>query len=52
MDQKEEKKKPIKDPMRYEKVQGGYENLTKVIFRTQISNLFKDLTEKMVELKN
>lgn len=49
---KEKKEVKIKDPMRYERVQQGYEGLTKIIFRTQTSKMFTELTKKMVELKN
>lgn len=40
-----------KDPIRYPKVQGGYESLCKVAFEVQLKSLFKDLTKKMVEIK-
>lgn len=44
--------KKTKDPVRYPKVQNGYENLSKVIFSTQLNSLMKDLTVSMVKMKN
>ena len=41
-----------KDPIRWPKVQCGYESLSQVIFATQVDNMFQDLTKKMVEIKN
>lgn len=40
------------DPMRYPKVQEGYEGMAQVIFSTQINNTLMDLTKKMVEQKS
>lgn len=37
------------DPMRYPKVQEGYEGMAQVIFSTQINNMLMDLTKKMVQ---
>lgn len=39
-------------PMRYPKVQEGYEGMAQVIFSTQINNMLMDLTKKMVEQKS
>ena len=39
------------DPMRYPKVQEGYEGMAQVIFSTQINNMLMDLTKKMVSQK-
>lgn len=44
-------KNHVKEPLNYPKVQAGYENLSQVIFATQINDMFADLTKKMVELK-
>lgn len=41
-----------KDPIRWPKVQCGYENLAQVIFATQVDNILQDLTKKIVKLKN
>lgn len=40
----------IKDPIRYPKVQCGYEGLTQVMFATQTNNMMKDLVDKMIEI--
>lgn len=40
------------DPMRYPKVQEGYEGMAQVIFSTQINNMLMDLTKKMVSQKS
>lgn len=40
------------DPMRYPKVQEGYEGMAQVVFSTQINNMLMDLTKKMVEQKS
>ena len=40
-----------KDPIRYPKVQCGYEGLTQVMFATQTNNMMKDLVDKMIEIK-
>lgn len=40
------------DPMRYPKVQEGYEGMVQVIFSTQINNMLMDLTKKIVEQKS
>lgn len=39
-----------KDPIRYPKVQCGYEGLAQVIFATQTNNMMKDLVNKMIEI--
>ncbi len=39
-----------KDPIRYPKVQCGYEGLTQVMFATQTNNMMKDLVDKMIEI--
>ena len=39
-------------PMRYPKVQEGYEGMAQVIFSTQINNMLMDLTKKMVSQKS
>jgi hypothetical protein len=44
-------KSHVKEPLNYPKVQAGYENLSQVIFATQINDMMADLTKKMVELK-
>lgn len=44
-------KNHVAEPLNYPKVQAGYENLSQVIFATQINDMFADLTKKMVELK-
>lgn len=43
--------KKTKDPVRYPKVQNGYEDLSKVIFSTQMNSLLRDLTKEMVKIK-
>lgn len=39
-----------KDPIRYPKVQCGYEGLAQVIFSTQTSNMMADLTKEMLNI--
>lgn len=41
-----------KDPIRWPKVQCGYESLAQVMFATQTDNMLKDLTKEMVKIKN
>lgn len=40
----------VKDPIRYPKVQCGYEGLTQVIFATQTNNMMKELTKEMLSI--
>jgi hypothetical protein len=40
----------VKDPIRYPKVQCGYENLAQAIFVTQTNNMFKDIVKEMVDI--
>lgn len=39
-----------KDPIRYPKVQCGYEGLAQVIFSTQTNNMIADLTKEMLNI--
>lgn len=39
-----------KDPIRYPKVQCGYEGLAQVIFSTQTNNMMADLTKEMLNI--
>lgn len=39
----------VKDPIRYPKVQCGYENLSQVMFAVQMDNLMQDLTKEMLK---
>lgn len=41
----------VKDPIRYPKVQCGYENLAQAIFVTQTNNMFQDVVKEMMDLK-
>ena len=41
-----------RDPIRWPKVQCGYENLAQVIFATQTNNMLQDLTKEIVKIKN
>lgn len=45
-------KHKTKDPIRYPKVQCGYEGVSQVIFATQVNEMFVELTKEMVQLKN
>lgn len=40
----------VKDPIRYPKVQCGYEGLSQVIFTTQVNNMMKDLTKEILDI--
>lgn len=40
----------VKDPIRYPKVQCGYEGLAQVMIATQTNNMMKELTEEMLNL--
>lgn len=40
-----------RDPIRWPKVQCGYEGLANTIFKTELDNMFMDLTKEMVQLK-
>jgi hypothetical protein len=40
----------VKDPIRYPKVQCGYEGLAQVIFATQTNNMMKELTKEMLSI--
>lgn len=44
-------KRHTKDPIRWPKVQCGYENLSQVIFATQFDNLLQDLTKEIIKIK-
>ena len=39
-----------KDPIRYPKVQCGYEGLAQVIFSTQTNNMMTDLIKEMLNI--
>lgn len=38
----------VKDPIRYPKVQCGYEGLSQTIIATQVSNMMNELTKEML----
>lgn len=40
----------VKDPIRYPKVQCGYEGLAQVIFATQTNNMMKEVTKEMLSI--
>lgn len=40
----------VKDPIRYPKVQCGYEGLAQVIFSTQTNNILNELTKEMINI--
>lgn len=40
-----------RDPIRWPKVQCGYEDLAKKIFKSQLDDMLVDLTKEMVSLK-
>ena len=40
----------VKDPIRYPKVQCGYEGLSQMIFATQTNNMLQDLTKEMLKI--
>lgn len=42
----------VKEPAPYPRVSDGYENLSQAIFATQINNMFTELTEEMVSMKD
>lgn len=44
-------KHKTKDPIRYPKVQCGYEKATQVIFAAQMNNMILDLTKEMIKIK-
>lgn len=39
----------VKDPIRYPKVQCGYENLAQAIFVTQTNNMVHDIIKEMLK---
>lgn len=39
-----------KDPIRYPKVQCGYEGLAQVMFSTQVNNMMVELTKEMTKI--
>lgn len=39
--------KHLKDPIRYPKIQCGYEQLAQAIFMTQTGNMVKDIVKEM-----
>lgn len=40
----------VKDPIRYPKVQCGYEGVAQVMIATQMNNMMNSLTEEMLKL--
>lgn len=40
----------VSDPIRYPKVQCGYEGLAQVIFSTQVNNMMDDLAKEMLNI--
>lgn len=40
----------VKDPIRYPKVQCGYEGVAQVMIATQTNNMMNSLTEEMLKL--
>lgn len=45
-------KRHVKDPIRYPKVQCGYEGLAQVMFATQVNGMMKELTRELQKLND
>lgn len=50
MSKKSDVVRHVKDPIRYPKVQCGYEGLAQVMIATQTNNMMKELAEEMLNL--
>lgn len=40
----------VSDPIRFPKVQCGYEGLAQVVFSTQVNNMMNDLAKEMINI--
>lgn len=43
-------KRHVKDPIRYPKVQCGYEGLAQVMFATQVNGMMRDIAKELTKL--